>query len=100
MSVRRIKQKRKKLLRLGRPRCWVAMGALAAYTATDGSKVALAQKPPAARQVAASRSEALPVRRYDIPGGTLETVLDRFRKISGALASVPDTSLLNIHPLV
>ena len=33
------------------------------------AKVALAQKPPAARQVAASRSEALPVRRYDIPGG-------------------------------
>jgi catecholate siderophore receptor len=73
------------------------MGDLAVYAATDGAKVALAQKLPDTRQVAANRSEALPVRRYDIPAGPLEMVLDRFRKTSGASVSVPDTVLLNLE---
>src|SRR5579875_1363853 len=92
MSVKRIKQGKR---RLGRPKCWLAMGALAAYTVSDAGKVALAQKLPGTGQVALDRTEALPVRRYQIPAGPLGTVLDSFRRTSGASVSVPDPVLLN-----
>ncbi len=97
MSMKRIKQKKKQLRAMGRPKCWVAVGALAAYTATDPGKLVLAQHVPRTKQVASSRTEALPVRRYDIPAGPLETVLDVFRKTSGTSVNVPDAVLLNIQ---
>ena len=97
MSVRRIKQKKTKLFRMGRPQHWVAVGALAAYSATDASKVALAQKLPETHQVATNRAEALPVRRYQLAAGPLEAVLDGFRRTSGAQVTVADPALLTIQ---
>ena len=73
----------------------MAVGALAAYTAVDGGKVALAQKMPDARQVATTRAEALPVRRYDIPAGPLETTLANFKQTSGASVRLANPILLN-----
>ena len=61
MSVKRIKQKKKFLVSLGRPQSWVAVGALAAYAATDVGSVALAQKLPSARQMASDSTQSLPL---------------------------------------
>jgi catecholate siderophore receptor len=62
------------------------MGTLAAYSAAGGGKTAWAQaKSAEPRQVSetADPTKVLAVRRYNIPAGPLETVLDAFEKTSG-----------------
>lgn len=61
---------------------WVAMGALAAYAAGGNAiNPALAQQPrPPAHANRSAEQGQLPVHRFDIPAGPLDTVLAAFQK--------------------
>jgi hypothetical protein len=63
---------------------WVAMGTLVAYTALGASKVTLASPSGEHEKTGEGTSEqqALVVRRFDIPAGTLEEALGAFEKNS------------------
>lgn len=97
MAAKRIKKKKRELLRFGRPRQWLAMGALAAYTASGGNKTVLAQSRTAPGHIEADRAAALPVRRYQVSSGALDVVLEKFRKTSGAMVEVSHPELLSIQ---
>lgn len=99
MASKRIKQKNQKKVRLGRPRNWIAMGALAAYSAAGGGKPALAQDAVKGRHNAraADQIQALPVRRYDIPAGSLQTVLQAFERLAGVSVTVTEPGLLSVE---
>jgi catecholate siderophore receptor len=86
VASKRIKKGSQKAARLTGRRYWVAVGTLAAYSAAGGGKTAWAQAKRAdPRQVSATAdpTKVLTVRRYNIPAGPLETVLDAFEKTSG-----------------
>jgi catecholate siderophore receptor len=74
-----VKQKKRRNL-IGH-RAWLAVGTMAAYAVTGGSKSAMifAQNPAKSQ----SGQAALLVRRFDIPNGPLDQVLARFSEISG-----------------
>jgi catecholate siderophore receptor len=77
----------------------MAVGTLAAYTATAGGKVARAQDHPTAAVHAppSDLAGALPVRRYEIAPGPLDQVLQSFQTIAGVEISAADTRLLAIQ---
>ena len=102
MSVQRIKKRKKrseKLKALTAPRRLLAVGALAAYSATGGGKWAKAQQDRAlaVQGPASDLSGALPVRRYDIAPGTLDEVLRGFRAVSGVVVSSATPGLLGVQ---
>ncbi len=81
---------------------WVATGTLIVSTAI-GSKtinVAYAQDPPAAVSTAApsptAADQAVAAQRFDIPPGTLDTVLATFQKATGWLVSVPNPAIRSL----
>ena len=67
------------------PYRWVALGTLAAYGSVGEIRIAQAQdggaNPPAHSE--AQSPATLPARRFDIPPGPLETVLEAFGNVSG-----------------
>ena len=85
MSQTRIKIRKKEGIgnRRRGARYWMAVGTVAAY-ATFGSdavfKVYAQQDRPAPAVNASGQTQGLTVRRYDIPPGTLDSVLARLRK--------------------
>lgn len=99
MATKRIKKKSAKRTGLSGPRYWLTVGALAAYTAGGGGKAALAQKAQRAKNPASNsnRIEALPVRRYLIPAGTLDVVIGAFEKISGLRVEFATPELADIQ---
>jgi catecholate siderophore receptor len=100
MAAKRIKKNRKNCEALSGPRYWVAMGTLAAYTAVGSGKPAVAQSrnEPVARQTAETTdpTKVLAVRRFDIPAGTLDTVIEAFEKAAGAQVKVRETGILTL----
>jgi catecholate siderophore receptor len=97
MAGKRIKKKSKTKARLSYSRCWVAMGTLAAYSAAGSGKIAVAQKTrgSAGRQ-GSDQVQALPVRRYDIGAGALETVVRAFEKAAELHVECSDPAILSI----
>ncbi|MFL6446798.1 MAG: TonB-dependent siderophore receptor [Bryobacteraceae bacterium] len=83
---------------LSRPRYWITVGTLAAYSAAGSGKVALAQSgntsDPTRRS--GTRVEALPVRRYELASGPLSAVLKDFERATQIKVVVPTTELLAI----
>jgi catecholate siderophore receptor len=97
MAARVIKKKIKRKSVLSGPRCWVAVGTLAAYSLT-GSKTALAQnRTTSGNKAQGNEVQALPVRRYDIPAGPLSVVVRSFENVSGIQVSADDDSLLTLQ---
>ena len=81
MSKNHGKNKRRTLT--GR-RAWLAAGTIAAYAAAGTSKAALAFAQNGSSQKTQAGSQAqLPVRRFDISAGPLDTTLAQFAKICG-----------------
>src|SRR5262249_12773887 len=87
--------------------CWpvtyrfVAMGTLVAYTAFGASKLALAS-PFGANSGkngpnSSTQSQALVVRRFEIPEGTLFDALANFEKTSGIHVSYAEEGLKQLH---
>jgi catecholate siderophore receptor len=75
------------------------MGTLAAYAATGTGRMALAQKNLSAgeRPPTSSQIQALPVRRYEIPAGTLEDVIPAFEAASGVKITVAQEGILHLY---
>ncbi len=76
-------------------RCWVlsvgVLGALVAYTVGDSRAVAIARvRGTAPAPYAQGQSET---RRFDIPPGPLESVLDAFQKITGWVVIIPNEKM-------
>src|SRR3954463_9567482 len=81
---------------LSRPRYWITVGTLAAYSAAGSGKIALAQSATTSDPTRRSgaRVEALPVRKYEIAPGPLSTVIKDFELITGTKVLVPTVELL------
>jgi catecholate siderophore receptor len=97
MASKRIKKKVRTSPRLPRRKYWLAVGTLAAYSATGTGELALAkQKIP---QSASSQSpiQGLPVRRFDIPAGLLDGVAKRFTEITGVRVAVRVEGIFAIY---
>src|SRR6185437_8244942 len=65
---------------------WAAMGTLVVYSAIGTRTIALAQDAPRSRQTHGPMHQtqgSQPVRRFDIPAGSLDVVLTDFERISG-----------------
>ena len=72
------------------------MGTLAAYSAAGAGKLAIAQQ--ANPTVIDNRSvQALPVRRFDIPAGALEGVLNAFKQVTGVTIRTESGALLSVY---
>jgi len=98
MAAKVIKKRAKRKSGLSGPRYWMAVGTLAAYSATGGSKNAVAQNRTAPTdKVQGNQVQALPVRRYDIAPGPLSVVLQSFESVSGIKISATDNSLFTIQ---
>lgn len=78
---------------------WVAMGTLVAYTAFGASKVAIAFPAGEPNRGSGKKSDpqALIVRRFDIPAGSLEDVLASFEKVSGIHVTFSDQGIKTLH---
>jgi catecholate siderophore receptor len=99
MSQTRIKIRKTKKSSANRRRgakYWMAVGTVAAY-ATFGSdavfKVYAQQDRPAPTVNASGQTQGLTVRRYDIPPGTLDSVLPIFEKTAQFHVTVPRESM-------
>ena len=101
MSAKRIKKKNKRKVNAfpTKPRYWIAMGALAAYSVTAGGEAAIAQD----REVNASDArlsgnpQSLLLRRYDIAAGPLGRVLEQFEEVAGVNIAATDPALLGLE---
>jgi catecholate siderophore receptor len=102
MSQTRIKIRKNKKSSTNRRRgakYWMAVGTVAAY-ATFGSdaafKVYAQQDRPAPTVNASGQTQGLTVRRFDIPPGTLDSVLPIFEKTAQFHVTVPRESMRGI----
>jgi catecholate siderophore receptor len=98
MASKRIKLKQKKTFRkIVQPRYWLAMGTLAAYSATGGKPAFAQDRTPVTHSSTANTVQALPVRRYQIAAGPLSSVLQSFQKTSGLQIKLADPILLTVQ---
>src|SRR4051812_46655517 len=100
MSAKRIKKRKPhKGAFAAKPRYWMAMGALAAYTVTGPGKNAVAQEPPVTARESSVlvNPQALFVRRYEIAAGPLGTVLEHFEKVAGVGITAAQPAVLSIQ---
>ena len=77
---------------------WAAMGTLMAYSATGSKTFNVARAQDAARPNADKPSlvqtqDSQPVRRFEIPAGPLDSVLEAFRQVTGMAVTVGSSSL-------
>src|SRR3954470_3327214 len=83
---------------LSRPRYWITVGTIAAYSTAGSGKVALgpnaATTDPTRRT--GTRLEALPVRRFNVPPGPLSSVIKELEQATELKFLVPGTELLTI----
>ncbi len=96
MAAKRIKKKSK--IRPGLPyrRYCIVVGTLAAYSINGSGRLALAEQKNT-NFTASDQIQSLPVRRYDIPAGTLETVLKTFEQVAGIHVEVANTDILTVQ---
>ncbi len=98
MARKREKTSGKRDEGLSRPRYWITVGTLAAYSTAGSGKLALAQDAattdPTRRT--GTRLEALPVRRYEVPPGPLSAVIKELEGRTELNFLVPGTELLTI----
>lgn len=73
-----------------RPRYWVAMGTLAAYTALGTKTPVLAQTGRGRASQSPARAGSLPAVRFDIPAGPLDTALRSFENATGLQVKTPN----------
>ncbi|HVU47461.1 MAG TPA: TonB-dependent siderophore receptor [Terracidiphilus sp.] len=81
-----MKQKKRKSgtgRKIRQTRGWIAMGTLAAYAAMGGSKPALGAPAMANPAGAAPPEATLPLKRFDIPAGSLNDALAAYEKNTG-----------------
>ncbi len=81
-----MKQKKRKSgtgRKIRQTRGWIAMGTLAAYAAMGGSKPALGAPAMANPAGAAPPKATLPLKRFDIPAGSLNDALAAYEKNTG-----------------
>jgi catecholate siderophore receptor len=97
VASQRIKKRTRRCPKLGGRRYWVALGALAAYSATSTGKLALAQQKDQDHPGTQGGIQALPVRRFDIPAEILSDALTAFTNTSGVKVSVSTDEILSIH---
>jgi catecholate siderophore receptor len=83
MASKRIKKKARTAQRLPGRKYWLAVGTLAAYSATGTGKLALAKQKIPPSGSSQSSIQGLPVRRFDIPAGFLDGVAKKFTEITG-----------------
>ena len=77
---------------------WAAVGTLVAYSAVgDKFNVAKAQDIPRRPQSEKSSQSSLPVRRYSIPAGILESVLVSFAETSGLSIKTAEDDILAVR---
>lgn len=95
MATKRIKRRSKQQAFL-RSRHWIAVGALAAYSATGGT-LARGQAKPENPAIDNGRIQALPARRYEIAAGALREVLARFEETAQEKVTVPGDEVLLIN---
>jgi hypothetical protein len=80
---------------------WVAMGTLMAYSAFGGTKIALAGPRAMPGNTKSSegegQSQALVVRRFDIPAGTMDVVLVEFEKVTSIHVTVSEEGIRTLH---
>jgi catecholate siderophore receptor len=102
MSQTRIKVKKNKK-KPGQPRrgakYWMAVGTVAAYATFSSDavfKVYAQQGRPAPTVNASGQTQGLTVRRFDIPPGTLDTVLPVFEKTAQFSVTVPKDTMRGI----
>jgi catecholate siderophore receptor len=102
MKTRQHMQKNRKKARRG-PRYWVVsigtMGALVAFTVGNSHAVALgyARRAPAAVTAYGPQTQGrAQARRFDIPAGTLETVLTTFQSLTGLQVIIPNDAMRGI----
>ncbi|HXR77786.1 MAG TPA: TonB-dependent siderophore receptor [Bryobacteraceae bacterium] len=78
---------------------WAAMGTLVAYSAISTKTIALAQDAPRSRQTHGPMHQtqgSQPVRRFDIPAGSLDVVLTDFERISGLTVVVSQEGIRSL----
>jgi catecholate siderophore receptor len=76
---------------------FVAMGTLMAYTAFGATKVTLAQSPEPASSAQTQTSGApTPVRRFDIPAGSLDSTISTFQSITNIHVSFVDDGIRSL----
>lgn len=78
------------------PPRWMAMGALVAYTAVGSRMVAVAHAREASDAFAADQAPAQgqePVLRFDIPAGTIDSVLHAFQTATGVNVAAPSDAI-------
>ncbi|HUE42739.1 MAG TPA: TonB-dependent siderophore receptor [Candidatus Sulfotelmatobacter sp.] len=76
---------------------FVAMGTLMAYTAFGATKITLAQSPePSATTQAQSTGAPTPVRRFDIPAGSLDSGIAAFENLTHIHASFVDDGIRSL----
>lgn len=98
MPGKRIRRSGKQEGGLSRPRYWITVGTLAAYSAAGSGKVALAQAEiPDPTRRSGARLETLPVRRYELAAGPLSAVIRDFEQAAGIKVLVPTNELLAIN---
>src|SRR5688572_21577999 len=79
-------------------RYWIAIGAVAAYTAVGSKTVALvyAQHSRGELEASQNQTKSLPVRRFDIPPGLLDEVLNAFQTVTGLRVLVPSDAIRSL----
>jgi catecholate siderophore receptor len=78
------------------PMYWVAMsamGTLVAYSAFGSRTVSLAHTHKDRGAITISQSQTPPARRFDIPAGPLDTVLNTFQNLTGIRATIPNSDI-------
>jgi catecholate siderophore receptor len=77
---------------------WAAVGTLVAYSGVgDKCHLARAQDLPRRPQAGNAAQTSLPVRRYDIPAGLLESVLVQFEETSGLAVNTAKDGILAVR---
>ena len=95
----RIKIRLKKSRKPAGPKYWMAVGTLAAYASFGTS--AIAQNYPQDRQTlptnnSTGQTQALPVRRFDIPAGPLDSVIATYQNVANVEVIIPRDSMRTI----
>jgi len=97
--IKKRKERSDKVSGLSRPARWMAVGILAASTALSNKRAIpiFAQQIRGAPQVAASQTQGLLLRRFDIPPGLLDTVLSAFQEATGLRVLVPNEGIRSLQ---
>ncbi len=73
---------------IGGGRGWIAAGTLAAYAAMGGARTAIASVEKVDPGTAGAAEATLPLKKFDIPAGPLDTVLKAYEKATGLTVKI------------